>query len=190
MEQKTIKGSSISKTELTPYNVGLMRLKEANICKSRFSTSEIEHIGRCSIKRQKVVLGRIGNEWAIGGYISNRFVPAPYQRFKAHYVIVGKQVTSLHPAHNMTAEKSLEWFEARDISKPVHEMTAQDMFEAGKGVKPCRRRAPKASANEQAKYHKTFDRITPTCKDSVRVRTSMERIQQYHNTFKKSFYEA
>lgn len=55
------------KSELNAYGVGLLRLSEAHINAENFKREEIEYIGKCSIRRRKVVLGRIGNVWGTCG---------------------------------------------------------------------------------------------------------------------------
>ncbi len=63
----TRKGASMSRTELNPYGVGLMRLQEMSIAAENFSDEDITHIGFCSIHRIKVVLCKVGNFWGIRG---------------------------------------------------------------------------------------------------------------------------
>ena len=58
MATKTFKGASMPKSELDAYGVGLLRLSEAHINAENFKQEEIEYIGKCSIHRRKVVLGR------------------------------------------------------------------------------------------------------------------------------------
>lgn len=148
MATKTFKGVSMPKSELNAYGVGLLRLSEAHINAENFEREEIEYIGECSIRRRKVVLGRIGNNWAVGGRTSEvrRKVTAQFQanlRFRAHYVIEGKRVTVLHTSVNMTAEKAMSAYECRDTSKPLSEMSAREIFNAAKGRRPSRKNAPK-----------------------------------------------
>ncbi len=138
------------KSELNPYGVGLLRLSEANICVSHFGRDEIEYIGKCSIIRREVVLGRIGNAWAVSGRTSDvcNKVTAQFQadlRFRAYYVIKGRRVTRLHKTlyPNMTAEQMMDAYESRDRSKLVHEMDADGIFNAAKGRRPSRKHAPK-----------------------------------------------
>lgn len=148
MATKTFKGASMPKSELNAYGVGLLRLSEAHINAENFKQEEIEYIGKCSIHRRKVVLGRIGNVWGIAGRMAEqrRQVTAQFQaelRFRAHYVIEGKRVTVLHVSCNVSAEKAMSDYESRDFSKPVRMMGAEELFNAAKGSRPGRKHAPK-----------------------------------------------
>lgn len=137
------------KSELNAYGVGLLRLSETHVKADNFEREEIEYIGKCSIRRHKVVLGRIGNTWIIAGGImaeKRRKVSAQFQselRFRAHYVIEGKRVTVLHTSNNKTMAQAISDFECRDTSKPVWEMSAKEVFFAAKGSRPSRKHAPK-----------------------------------------------
>lgn len=148
MATKTFKGVSMPKSELNAYGVGLLRLSEAHINAENFERKEIEYIGQCSIRRHKVVLGRIGNTWTIGGrsYEVRQKVTAQFQanlRFRAHYVIEGKRVTVLHVSRNMTSEQAMSDYECRDTSKSVRDMSAKEIFRVAKGARPSRKHAPK-----------------------------------------------
>lgn len=148
MATKTIKGTSVPYSELNPYGVGLLRLSEIHVSADKFERDDIEYIGRCSINHRKVILGRIGNDWVIAGRAENvsRKVEAQFNarlKFRAHYVIIGKRVTMLHEAINMTAVEALRAHEYRERSKPLSQMTAQEIFRIGQGEKPKPKRAPK-----------------------------------------------
>ena len=136
------------KSELNPYEVGLLRLNEAHVNAENFKREEIEYIGKCSISRRKVVLGRIGNMWGISGRMAEqcRQMTAQFQaklRFRAHYVIEGKRVMVLHVSRNVSVEKAMSDYECRDTSKPLSEMSAREIFHAAKGARPSRKHAPK-----------------------------------------------
>lgn len=137
------------KSELNAYGVGLLRLSETHVKADNFEREEIEYIGKCSIRKHKVVLGRIGNTWIITGGIMDekrRKVSAQFQselRFRAHYVIEGKRVTVLHTSNNKTVTQAISDYECRDTSKPVWEMSAKEVFFAAKGSRPSRKHAPK-----------------------------------------------
>lgn len=148
MATKTFKGASMPKSELNAYGVGLLRLSEAHINAENFNREEIEYIGKCSIRRRKVVLGRIGNLWGISGRMAEqrRQVTAQFQanlRFRAHYVIEGKRVTVLHASNGKSVERAMSDYECRDTSKSVWEMSARELFKAVQGRRPSRKHAPK-----------------------------------------------
>ena len=148
MATKTFKGVSMPKSELNAYGVGLLRLSEAHINAENFNREEIEYIGKCSIRRRKVVLGRIGNMWGICGRMAEqrRQVTAQFQanlRFRAHYVIEGKRVTVLHASNGKSVERAMSDYECRDTSKSVWEMSAREIFRVAKGARPSRKHAPK-----------------------------------------------
>ena len=148
MATKTFKGASMPKSELNAYSVGLLRLSEAHINAENFNREEIEYIGECSIRRRKVVLGRIGNLWGISGRMAEqrRQVTAQFQanlRFRAHYVIEGKRVTVLHVSNGKSVERAMSDYECRDTSKPVCEMSAREIFCVAKGARPSRKHTPK-----------------------------------------------
>lgn len=148
MATKTFKGTSMPKSELNAYGVGLLRLSEAHINAENFKQEEIEYIGKCSIRRCKVVLGRIGNVWGIAGRMAEQrsHVAAQFQaelRFRAHYVIEGKRVTVLHASNGKTTAQAMSDFERRDTSKTVWEMGANELFKVAQGRRPSRKHAPK-----------------------------------------------
>lgn len=148
MATKTFKGTSMPKSELNAYGVGLLRLSEAHINAENFKQDEIEYIGKCSIRRRKVVLGRIGNVWGIAGRMAEQrsHVAAQFQaelRFRAHYVIEGKRVTVLHGSNGKTTAQAMSDFEQRDTSKSIWEMSAKELFLVAQGRRPSRKHAPK-----------------------------------------------
>lgn len=134
MSTKTIKGASMPKSELNAYGVGLMRLNELNIQTDCFKQKEIEIIGQCSIDREKIIIGKVGDDWAIQGREKDleRKHGTRYggPKFEAHYIITGKRSKCVLQNPN------------RDRSKPLHMMTAQEIFSTCKGY-PIRKRAPK-----------------------------------------------
>lgn len=146
----TIKGASMPKSELNAYAVGLMRIAEAQISNSNFEREDIEFIGRCSINRREVAIGKIGNFWCVRGRaleIELR-VQAQYgqnSRFRAYYIVKGKRVTVLHPGTN----RNMAEFECRDTSKPVYMMDADEIFYAAKGKRPGRKCTSKIRFSEK-----------------------------------------
>lgn len=161
MRTTTIKGSSMPKSELNAYSVGLMRLSDANIASSNFEREDIEHIGRCSINRKKVVIGKVGNFWCLYGRTLEAELKAQAQykrgfRFKAYYIVVGKRVTSLHPSTNMTAKE----YECQERSKPLHLMTTDEIFRAGGVGRLCKKREGKANSRNDIGRYKNIPGIT------------------------------
>lgn len=154
MKTTTIKGISMPKSELNAYGVGLMRLSDANIAISNFEREDIERIGRCSISRKKVVIGKVGNFWCLYGRTLEAELKTQAQykrdfRFKAYYIVVGKRVTSLCPSTNMTAKE----YECQERSKPLHLMTTDEIFRAGGVGRLCKKRDGKAnSRNDIGRY--------------------------------------
>lgn len=154
MKTTTIKGTSMPKSELNAYGVGLMRLSDANIASGNFEREDIERIGWCSINRKKVVIGKVGNFWCLYGRTLEAELKTQTQykrdfRFKAYYIVVGKRVTSLHPSTNMTAKE----YECQERSKPLHLMTTDEIFRAGGVGRLCKKREGKAnSRNDIGKY--------------------------------------
>lgn len=148
--ETTIKGASMPKSELNAYAVGLMRIAEARIASSNFEREDIEYIGRCSIYRREIAIGKIGNFWCIRGrsLVVELKVQAQYgkdARFRAYYIVKGKRVTTLHPGSN----GNMAEFECRDTSKPVYMMDAEEIFYAAKGKRPGRKHASKMSFSEK-----------------------------------------
>lgn len=146
MKTTTIKGISMPKSELNAYSVGIMRLNEAHIANENFNRDDIEFIGRCSISRREVTIGKIGNFWCIRGrsLVVELKMQAQYgkdARFKAYYIVKGKRVTILHPGNN----GNMSGFECRDTSKPVYMMSAEEIFYAAKGKRPSRKCGAKMS---------------------------------------------
>ena len=140
MGTMTFKGASMPKSELNAYSVGIMRLNEAHIANKDFNRDDIEFIGRCSINRREVTIGKIGNFWCVRGRSLDVELKVQMQygrnaRFKAYYIVRGKRVTILHPDNN----KNMSEFECRDTSKPVYMMSAEEIFYAAKGKRPSRK---------------------------------------------------
>lgn len=141
------KGASISKSELNAYSVGIMRLNEAHITNEKFNRDDIKFIGWCSINRREVTIGKIGNFWCIRGRSSvvELKVQARYgkdSKFKAYYIVKGKHVTVLHPGNGM----NMNDFECRELSKPLHMMSSDEIFRAGKGTS-CPKHGGKANSH-------------------------------------------
>lgn len=146
MGTMTFKGASMPKSELNAYSVGIMRLNEAHIANKDFNRDDIEFIGRCSINRREVTIGKIGNFWCIRGRSLDVEVKVQMQygrdtRFKAYYIVRGKRVTILHPDNN----KNMSEFECSDTSKPIYMMSAEEIFYAAKGKRPSRKCGAKMS---------------------------------------------
>lgn len=142
----TIKGTSMPKSELNAYAVGLMRIAEAQIANSNFERGDIEFIGRCSINRREVAIGKIGNFWCVRGRTLEFELRVQSQygqnaRFRAYYIVKGKRVTALHPGTN----RNMAEFECRDTSKPIYMMDAEELFYAAKGKRPSRKCGTKIS---------------------------------------------
>lgn len=146
MRAKIIKGISMPKSELNAYSVGIMRLNEVHIANENFNRDDIEFIGRCSISRREVTIGKIGNFWCVRGRSLDVELKVQMQygrnaRFKAYYIVRGKRVTILYPDNN----KNMSEFECRDTSKPVYMMSAEEIFYAAKGKRPSRKCGAKMS---------------------------------------------
>ncbi len=138
------KGTSMTRTELNPYAVGLMRLSEMAIAQENFSDDDITHIGFCSIHRIEVVLCKVGNFWGIRGRLDVQLIQFEIThgyrgRVKAYYRIYGKKVMTLR-SHNIGFDTH---------TKTVSEMSAMEIFMAAKGKRPGRRHAPKMTSSER-----------------------------------------
>lgn len=148
------KGASISKDDLNPYDVGLLRLHEMAIAVENFSDSDITHIGYCSIHRIDVVLCKVGNFWGIRGRMGeqlkhNEHLKGYRGHVHAYWMVSGKKVKALRPHFNGTAEELVNRYNSRDFSKPLNEMSAIEIFRAAQGKKPGRRHAPKMRVKER-----------------------------------------
>lgn len=109
---------------LDPYKIGLMRLNEMSVSDLRFTREQITHIGKCSINRKYIIVGKVGNSWTVVDYTREST-----RDFRGHgYIIKGKKVIPLQ--HNRRG--SFEWlmsaYESADRSKPIERMTADDIF--------------------------------------------------------------
>ena len=152
MARVIIKGTSLPKQELTAYHVGKCRLQEIGANLDDFDCNDIEHIGRCSIRRQRVVVGKVGKTWVIEG--SEKYIVLVNDTtFVAHYSIQGKKSVKIYRDPG------------RDRSKPLSQMTAAEIFAAGKGVKPSRRKAPKAGLKTRIAYSEKMEKF-PKLKSS------------------------
>ncbi|TGY79045.1 hypothetical protein [Lepagella muris] len=126
MATKVIKGASIPQSELNAYSVGLLRLREIQIAVNNFKSKDIEFIGQCSIYRKKIIIGKIGNDWAVKGREKEleRKYGTRYggPKLEEHYSIIGKRSVCIYRDPY------------RDKTKPLHKMTAEEIFQACKGV--------------------------------------------------------
>lgn len=144
----------MSKDDLNPYGVGVMRLQEMSIAIENFSEGDITHIGFCSIHRIKVVICKVGNNWGVRGRMGAQIRHHEQQfgcrgHVKAYWIVSGKKVMSLHRHLNGTTEELMASFESRVFDKPVNEMNAREIFMAAKGKRPGRRHAPKMTSSER-----------------------------------------
>ena len=146
MATKTIKGASLPKQELTAYNVGMRRLQEIGAPLPDFTKRDVEYVGRCSIRRVRVIVGKVGKEWVIKG--SEKYIALVDEAtFMAHYSIQGKKSVNIYRDPG------------RDRSKPVTKMTATEIFNAAKGAKPSRRKAPKAGLRTRIMYSEKMEKF-------------------------------
>lgn len=154
--KKQINGSSLCYEELTAYNVGLLRLKEIGFNVNRFNEDEISIIGMCSINRRRCEIGKIGSEW----FINLERHRAADSKFKAYYVIIGRQITMLHPMNSLT-----EWKE-RDNSPRIADLKPGQLFakmQSPKSMEECirnkRGRGPHPRIGEKITYERKFYEI-------------------------------
>lgn len=127
----------MSKNELNAYSVGLLRLREMKIDSAKFTSKDIEFIGRCSINREKIIIGKDGDDWTIMGH-AKEFEQTHYGTMPEEYFkVIGKRCVRFYRGPK------------RDRSKPVWRMTAEELFRAAKGQRPSRRHAAKLTPKER-----------------------------------------
>ncbi len=158
MKSKIIRGTSVPKSELTSYGVGLMRLEEIGVPSTDFKRKDIEFIGQCSINRKKVIVGKVDKTWTVKGREKDleRESGARYggPQFIAHFAIKGKRSECIFRDPK------------RDRSKPLHLMSANEIFAAGKGSKPSKRKAQKTPLRERIAYSvrmEKFPKLKSSC---------------------------
>lgn len=143
MTTKVIRGTSVSRNELTLYNVGLLRLKEIGVPNSDFNSKDIEFIGQCSIDRIKVIIGKVDKTWTVKGREKalERKSGARFggPKFEKHYAITGKRSVCIYQDPN------------RDRSKALSLMTAHELCNAFKG-RPTRKHAAKPGLRERLNF--------------------------------------
>ena len=121
----------LKRSLLDPCKIGLMRLKEMSVSDSRFTKESIIHIGKCSINRKYIIVGRVGNDWVVVDYAREKV-----HDFKGHgYVIKGKKVIPLQHNKRGSIEGLMDAYECAERSKPIGKMTADDIFNACKGTR-------------------------------------------------------
>ena len=133
----------MARTELNPYAVGLMRLREMSIAQENFSEEDIAHIGFCSIHRIEVVLCKVGNFWGIRGRLNIQLLQFEtthgyHAKVKAYYCICGKHIMTLRSNRGFVSHE-----------KTIAEMNHVEIFMAAKGKRPGRRHAPKMTSSER-----------------------------------------
>lgn len=116
---------------LNPYEIGLMRIGEMCVSSSRFSREDIMRIGQCSIERNYIIVGRIGNDWVVMNYARNKV-----RDFKGHgYIVKGKKVIALQRSKQGSLQELMDAYECADHFKPLVKMTAEEIFNSAKGVR-------------------------------------------------------
>lgn len=114
----------LKRSLLDPYKIGLMRLNEMNVSDSRFTRERVIYIGKCSINRKYIIVGRIGNDWAVVDCTRENV-----RDFRRHgYIIKGKKVIPLQHNRRGSFEGLMSAYESADRSKPLDRMTADDIF--------------------------------------------------------------
>ena len=114
---------------LDPHKIGLMRLNEIGVSSSRFTGKDIVHIGKCSINRKYIIVGKVGNEWVVVNYAREKV-----RDFRGHgYIIKGKKVIALQRNRRGSLEELMSAYECVDRSKSLDRMTADEMFREGMG---------------------------------------------------------
>lgn len=150
MATQAIKGASMPKSELNPYGVGLLRLSELHIQSKFLAQKDIVYIDQCSINRKKVIIGKVGEEWAVKGREKDleRKYGARYggPGFVAHYAITGKRSVCIFKDPN------------REHLKPLHLMTTREIFNAGKGH-PTRKHAAKTRLKVRLAYAERIEKF-------------------------------
>lgn len=111
---------------LDPYQVGMMRLADMYVAICNLTEADIVLLGRCSIDRVKVLVGKVCNDWHI---VTGK---AP-EGFRAYYVVKGKKVLQLHKHKSGTIDEILQAYECEDTTKPLAFMKADEIFAACKG---------------------------------------------------------
>lgn len=116
---------------LDSYKVGLMRLKEMHLSVDKFTQAQINDIGISSIHRKKIVVGKEGGAWTVVSCSRENCA-----HFRHHgYVVHGRKVTPLFKSVHGTVGEILDRYESMDRSKPLNMMKAEEVFNAGKGVR-------------------------------------------------------
>ena len=116
---------------LDSYKVGLMRLKEMHLSVDKFTQAQINDIGISSIHRKKIVVGKEGDAWTVVSCSRENCA-----HFRHHgYVVHGSKVTPLFKSVHGTVSEILDRYESMDRSKPLNMMKADEVFNAGKGVR-------------------------------------------------------
>lgn len=114
---------------LNPYDVGLLRAREMGIARKRLTDEQITHIGRCSIDRKHIIVGKLDNNWVVVDLTRSNC-----REFHGHgYIVKGKKVIALHRHAQGTLEEQMDAFECAERSKPLDKMTADEIFSIGKG---------------------------------------------------------
>lgn len=144
MRTESRKGTSISRSELTPYNVGVMRLQEAEIGINYFDEDEIKRIGYCSIQRQHITLIKVRGVWMIAKRGED-------VREYTHIVIKGKRVQRFQMRLRPT-EKSKHTFRKGEKCK-VKAPYKSGLFNSTVANVITRHKAPKVKFDQQLKYH-------------------------------------
>lgn len=142
--KQIIKGGGIAKEELTYRNVGLLRLSEAKLSAQHFSELDIDEIGRCSIMRQRIVIGVVEKSWTVMRHTD--------AKMRAHCIIMGKKVIMLHVSQTIhqSIDEAMLQYEERDCSMLLTDLSGKDLFRAMQGQRTRKKAQISGSRRDSA----------------------------------------
>ena len=146
--QKRPMSIKAKRASLDPYQIGMMRVKEMGIAFCNLEDEQIVEIGRCSINRIAIVVGKERNKWVVA-HLSG----AKCREYRGHgYIIKGKKTIPLQHHKQGTLEELMNAYEcSADCS--LDRLDAEGLFNAfqGRRIHKCKQKGGWA-LSEQFKW--------------------------------------
>ena len=116
---------------LDPYQIGLMRIGEMKMSFSRFTDAQVVEIGKCSIDRTAIVVGKDCN-----GCCVMKFSKEACMKYNGRgYIIKGKKVIEIRSHHKQgSLEELMRAFEERGGVR-LNDLDAEGLFHAFQGTR-------------------------------------------------------
>ena len=111
--------------------VGLECIHKMCIAQTRFTSLQIDEIGKSVLMKTPIIITKQGNQWVVLRY-DRKQVSACIGH---GYIVKGIKVIPLQQHKKGTIDELMSRYECEDRSKPLQYMKADEIFQAGKGTR-------------------------------------------------------